>query len=76
MAAEAERLLAGSGWLPEPLRTAKPSVPAEAKTLEAEASDSTVVETAAAGQTTAIDAEAGQTDSSDRPDAPHALAAE
>jgi len=76
MAAEAERLLTGSRWLPEPLRTAKPSVPAEAETLEAVTSNSTVVETAAAGQTTAIDVKAGQSDSSDWPEAPHALAAE
>lgn len=76
MATEAERLLTGSGWLPEPLRTGKPSVPAGAETLEVEAPNSTVVETAVAGQTRAIDADAGQTDSSDRPDAPHALAAE
>jgi ParB family chromosome partitioning protein len=43
MAAEAETLLAGSGWLPEPLRT-----PGQAATIDVETSDATVAEPAEA----------------------------
>jgi ParB family chromosome partitioning protein len=38
MAKEAERLLAGTGWLPEPLRLPEPEVPADAAGADAEES--------------------------------------
>ena len=38
MAKEAERLLAGTGWLPEPLRLPEPEVPADAASTDVEES--------------------------------------
>jgi ParB family chromosome partitioning protein len=38
MAKEAERLLAGTGWLPEPLRLPEPDVPADAAGTDVEES--------------------------------------
>ncbi|MES2897428.1 MAG: ParB/RepB/Spo0J family partition protein [Pseudomonadota bacterium] len=61
MAAQAEQVLAGSGWLPEPLRT--PGV----RTSE---------ETAAVADEPAIDPDGAEADADDHSAAPHAHAAE
>jgi ParB family chromosome partitioning protein len=61
MAIEAEQILAGSGWLPEPLRT--PGVPASE-------------ETAAVADEPAIDQGGAEVDADDHSAAPHAHAAE
>jgi len=84
MAAKAETLLDGSGWLPEPLRTPGRALPPVVDTADIEASaidpDPT---TEAAGEETAAD---GGESAIDQPDAsveddsveiePHAIAAE
>lgn len=61
MVAEAERLLAGSGWLPEPLRTTGLA---------------TGVETAALADEPAVDLDGAGADAGDHSAAPHAHAAE
>ncbi|TYC86158.1 ParB/RepB/Spo0J family partition protein [Novosphingobium sp. BW1] len=75
MAAQAETLLAGSGWLPEPLRTAHCPMP---EACEGEITDTTamVVELAADGGETdmAANASTGENDPAD--DAFQAIAAE
>ncbi len=71
MAAEAERLLAGSGWLPEPLRT-----PGHVVAPKGEPAEMGVAETAALADEPAIDLEAGQFDTGDRSAAGPAIAAE
>ncbi|MGH7185662.1 MAG: DNA-binding protein, partial [Pseudomonadota bacterium] len=72
MAVEAEQLLAGSGWLPEPLRTPG-HVPPVGGTEELRAP---VVESAAAGSETAIDVVAVEAEAADRPADTEAVAAE
>ncbi|MGH3630362.1 MAG: hypothetical protein ACRDRL_23335, partial [Sciscionella sp.] len=72
MAVEAEQLLAGSGWLPEPLRTPG-HVPPVGGTEELRAP---VVESAAAGSEPAIDVVAVEAQAADRPADTEAVAAE
>ena len=75
MAEKAEALLAGSGWLPEPLRTPGRALPNSVEAIEADAAD-VVEETAADGGEPAM-AEA-ETPEEDEPVAieTHAIAAE
>ena len=75
MAEKAEALLAGSGWLPEPLRTPGRTLPNSVEAIEADAAD-VVEETAADGGEPAI-AEA-ETPEEDEPVAikTHAIAVE
>ncbi len=56
MATEAETLLAGSGWLPEPLRTPGRVMPATSRRRDRErrAIEPTVAETAADGGESAV----------------------
>ncbi|MGH6834154.1 MAG: ParB/RepB/Spo0J family partition protein [Methylocella sp.] len=76
MAVEAEQLLAGSGWLPEPLRTPG-HVPPVGGTEEASAYvDAPVVASAATGNETAIDVVADEAETGDRPADTEAVAAE
>ncbi|MGH7023972.1 MAG: ParB/RepB/Spo0J family partition protein, partial [Caulobacteraceae bacterium] len=62
MAAEAERLLAGSAWLPEPLRT--PGAPSAQASEErsAEAEDPAIAQSASDGGEPAVDAETDETE--------------
>jgi len=73
MATEAETLLAGTGWLPEPLRTPG-RAPAEASaTVHADAAGD---ETAVGGGETAMAEEASSSENDPAGDAPHVAAAE
>jgi ParB family chromosome partitioning protein len=78
MAREAERMLAGSGWLPEPLRTpGRATHRLEASTAAAADIDAAVEETAAIGNETAIDEIDAPRDSDDASvDDPQDIAAE
>ena len=76
MAAEAARLLAGSGWLPEPLRTPGRTPSAGSVEQPAENADTAVEESAAAERETAIDPTAGEDDTIDQPADAHTIAAE
>ena len=69
MAAEAQALLADTGWLPEPLRT-------PARVAPEVAAETAVGETAANDGITAIGDEKGIDDTEEAADAPHAVAAE
>jgi ParB family transcriptional regulator, chromosome partitioning protein len=62
MAAEAERLLEGSGWLPEPLRTPGSGAATEEKASE----DQTVAPPATSGANESVDAPTVQQDDPDR----------
>jgi ParB family chromosome partitioning protein len=76
MAAQAEDLLAGSGWLPEPLRTpGKPLSPPVNDDVD-EPMEAAIVETALHDGATAIDQPAGEDETSDRPADVIAIAAE
>jgi ParB family chromosome partitioning protein len=76
MATEAETLLAGTGWLPVPLRTRKESTACIAPTLTNDGDDPVGAETAADGQETAV-GESEPADEDEPADAdPSALAAE
>lgn len=70
MAKEAERLLADSGWLPEPLRT-----PQATEVIDTPVDETTIVETATAEGETAIGDEDDITDTDEADDAPHVIAA-
>lgn len=76
MAAQAERLLAGSGWLPEPLRTPGRTPPASTVEQPAAQADAEVVESAAAEGVSAIDPATGETDTVDEQAEDHSVAAE
>jgi ParB family chromosome partitioning protein len=71
MAKEAERLLAGSGWLPEPLRT-----PHASEAIDTPVCETTIVETANAEGETAMGDEDDITDTDEADDVPHVIAAE
>jgi ParB family transcriptional regulator, chromosome partitioning protein len=71
MAKEAERLLADSGWLPEPLRT-----PHVAEAIDTPVCETTIVETANAEGETAMGDEDDITDTDEADDVPHVIAAE
>jgi len=73
MAMEAETLLAGTGWLPEPLRTPRRK-PAEASDIAS--ADTAGDETAADGGETAVVEESSSSENDPAGDAPHASAAE
>jgi len=76
MAEKAEDLLAGSGWLPEPLRTpGKPLSPPVNDDLD-EPVEAAIAETALHDGETAIDLPAVEADDSDRPADVVAIAAE
>jgi ParB family chromosome partitioning protein len=71
MAKEAERLLAGSGWLPEPLRT-----PHASEAIDTPVCETTIVETANAEGETAMGDEDDITHTDEADDVPHVIAAE
>jgi ParB family chromosome partitioning protein len=73
MASEAETLLAGTGWLPEPLRTPGRALAEASVTVHADAAGD---ETAADGGETAMVEEASSSENDPAGDAPHASAAE
>jgi ParB family chromosome partitioning protein len=76
MAEKAEDLLAGSGWLPEPLRTpGKPLSPPVGDEVD-EPVEVVIVESALAAREPAIDQSAGDDEASDRPADVIAIAAE
>jgi len=76
MAVSAERLLAGSGWLPEPLRTpGRPLTFASPEQAEG-AAQTAVVETAAPECATVVDPDGDQRDLVVGRSDPHAIAAE
>ncbi len=76
MATSAEQLLAGSGWLPEPLRTpGRPLTFAPPEQAEG-AAQTAVVETAAPECATVVDPDGDQRDPADGRSDPHAIAAE
>ncbi|EHK54342.1 ParB/RepB/Spo0J family partition protein [Allomesorhizobium alhagi] len=75
MASEAERLLAGSGWLPEPLRTPGHASNEAIATDRADAEPADEETAANGGETAMADEEpTGENDPAD--DVPHAIAAE
>ena len=78
MAQEAEQMLSGSGWLPEPLRTpGRMAQASEPSTVAATDVDAVVEETAGTGNETAIDEIAARGDADDASvDAPQDIAAE
>jgi ParB family chromosome partitioning protein len=71
MAKEAERLLADSSWLPEPLRT-----PHAMEVIDTPVCETTIVETANAEGETAMGDEDDITDTDEADDLPHVIAAE
>jgi len=76
MATSSEQLLAGSGWLPEPLRTpGRPMRFASAKQADV-AGETAVVETAAPECATVVNPDGDQRDPADGRSDPHAIAAE
>jgi ParB family chromosome partitioning protein len=77
MATEAETLLAGAGWLPEPLRTNWPRhAPEQARTDGTPESDSAVAETAEDGGETAMTEKDGLADTDEGDEVPGSVAAE
>jgi ParB family chromosome partitioning protein len=76
MAAAAEQLLAGSGWLPEPLRTPGRALVVADLEQMGEVADTPVVESAAVEGETAIDQSADEAETVDQPMTPQAIAAE
>ena len=79
MAEKAEVLLAGSGWLPEPLRTPGPAMPIAVEVTEAEVADiiePASEETAADGGEPAMAEEDAAAEDEPVEIAPHAIAAE
>ena len=76
MAAEAEQLLAGSGWLPEPLRTPNRTPSTNGIEQTGEDPEATVAKSAAIGGETAIDPTTDEVDTTDQPADPHTIAAE
>jgi ParB family chromosome partitioning protein len=80
MAEKAQELLAGSGWLPEPLRTHGSEVAIATGNVEIEAVETgTPVDgeqSAASGEESAIDIARGQTETGEASDPAHAVAAE
>jgi ParB family chromosome partitioning protein len=80
MAEKALELLAGSGWLPEPLRTQGSEVAIATGNVEIEAVEpGTPVDgeqSAASGEESAIDIARGQTETGEASDPAHAVAAE
>jgi ParB family chromosome partitioning protein len=79
MAEKAEALLAGSGWLPEPLRTAGRPMPSAAETTEAEAANAVetgVEESAADGREPAMVEDEAATEDEPVAIETHAIAAE
>ena len=71
MAKEAERILADSGWLPEPLRT-----PQAMEAIDTPVCETTIVETAKAEGETAMGDEDEIADTDEADDGPHVIAAE
>jgi len=71
MAKEAERLLADSHWLPEPLRT-----PQEAEVNDTSASEAAIVETANAEGESAMGDDDGIANTDEADDVPHVVTAE
>jgi ParB family chromosome partitioning protein len=67
MAVQAEQLLAGSGWLPEPLRTPGQAQSTDSPELADEEADMTIVESAAPESETAIDLAGTEADSTNWP---------
>jgi ParB family chromosome partitioning protein len=76
MAAQAEQLLAGSGWLPEPLRTPGSPIRNARVTPAEQGVDPSIEGSALCECETAIDPTEGEADTVDRSVAPHAIAAE
>ncbi|CCJ05596.1 ParB/RepB/Spo0J family partition protein [Methylocystis sp. SC2] len=78
MAQEAEEMLSGSGWLPEPLRTpGRTAQGSEPSSVTATVVDAVVEETAGTGNETAIDEIAARGDADDASvNAPQDIAAE
>ena len=80
MAEKAQELLAGSGWLPEPLRTRGSDLVVATGNAEIEAVEPGMPvdgeQSAASGGESAIDIAGGQTETGEAPDPAHAVAAE
>jgi len=76
MAVSAEQLLAGSGWLPEPLRTPGRPLTFTSPGQDEGAAQTAVVETAAPECATVVDPDGDQRDPADGRSDPHAIAAE
>jgi ParB family chromosome partitioning protein len=80
MAEKAQELLAGSGWLPEPLRTRGRDLVVAAGNAEIETVEPGMPvdgeQAAASGGESAIDIAGGQTETGEAPDPAHAVAAE
>ena len=76
MAARAEEILVGSGWLPDPLRTAGVALSFVAPAPGGEAAEPSIAESAAPEGVTALDAKADEDDPGAWPSAVHAIAAE
>ena len=76
MAAQAEHMLAGSGWLPEPLRTPR-RAPHKSQTSDGADYEVAVEETAAIESETVIDENAAESETEDASaDEPQDVAAE
>jgi ParB family chromosome partitioning protein len=80
MAEKAQELLAGSGWLPEPLRTQGSKLAAATGTAEIETVEPGMPvdgeQSVVSGGESAIDISGGQTETGEAPDPAHAVAAE
>lgn len=76
MAAEAEQLLAGSGWLPEPLRTPNRTPSTGGVEQTDEDAEATVAKSAATDGETAIDPTTDEANTTDQPADAHTIAAE
>jgi len=80
MAEKAQELLAGSGWLPEPLRTQGSELALATGNAEIETIEPGMPvdgeQAAASGGESAIDIAGGQTETGEAPDPAHAVAAE
>jgi ParB family chromosome partitioning protein len=80
MAEKAQELLAGSGWLPEPLRTRGRDLSVATGNTEIETVEPGMPvdgeQSAASGGESAIDIAGGQTEPGEAPDPAHAVAAE